>query len=85
MQQFICPFCGPRDEREFHFAGQAGKARPDTTQEISDADWANYLYLHENPKGPAREVWVHTTCQEYFLMSRDTLSMDVLNVVPLQD
>lgn len=84
MQSFTCPFCGSRDEREFHFQGEAGKIRPDTTKEISDADWTNYLFNCENAKGVTQEVWVHTPCQEYFIMERDSVSMDVLNVIPMR-
>ncbi len=78
MQRFPCPFCGPRDEREFHLAGEAGKTRPDTTGDISDADWATYLHMHRNEKGRVREVWMHTTCAELFIMERDSVTMDVL-------
>ena len=78
MQQFPCPFCGMRDEREFHFAGEAGKTRPDTTGEVSDEAWSDYLNRQQNPKGASREIWVHLTCQEYFIMTRDTVTMDVL-------
>ncbi len=84
MQIFTCPFCGPRDEREFHFVGEAGKTRPDTTRPISDADWAGYLFTARNDIGPAREVWRHVTCHEVFVMERDTLTMEVLNTVPLR-
>ncbi|WP_136440891.1 sarcosine oxidase subunit delta [Pacificoceanicola onchidii] len=85
MQQFPCPFCGLRDEREFHFAGEAGKPRPDTTQPISDADWAKYLFYCANAKGASHEVWVHTTCQEYFVMTRDTVTMAVLGTHALHE
>lgn len=84
MQQFLCPFCGLRDEREFHFAGEAGKTRPDTTAEISDTDWADYLYISANANGASREIWVHTTCQEFFEMERNTATMDVLNTTQLR-
>ena len=84
MQIFTCPFCGPRDEREFHFAGEAGKRRPDTTGPISDADWASYVHTQRNDMGRAREVWRHLTCHELFIMERDTVSMDVLATIPLR-
>lgn len=84
MQQFPCPFCGPRDEREFHFEGEAGKTRPDTTQEISDIAWADYLFNCKNALGPAREMWVHIPCQEFFIMERDTVSMQVLGTTTLR-
>ena len=77
MQQFPCPFCGLRDEREFHFAGEAGKIRPQTTKPVSDTEWSAYLYAQNNTKGRADEIWVHLPCQEYFAMTRDTVTMQV--------
>jgi len=84
MQRFPCPFCGLRDEREFHFAGPAGKVRPDTTKAVSAEDWADYLYTQPNAKGVVREVWVHTTCQEYFVMERNSATMEVLGSTALR-
>ncbi len=83
MQLFTCPFCGPRAETEFHFAVEAGHARPEPAHEVSDADWAAYLYMSDVPKGAAREVWLHLTCGEYFVMTRDTETRDVLEVEAL--
>lgn len=80
MQQFSCPFCGLRDETEFHFAVEAGHPRPEPAETVSDADWAAYLYLHDAPKGVAEEVWLHLTCGEYFLMIRNTVTREVLGV-----
>lgn len=79
MQRFPCPFCGLRDEREFSYAGDFGKARPDTGGAVSDADWAAYLFQQKNIKGAAQEIWVHVPCQEYFVMTRDTVTMEVLS------
>jgi len=84
MQRFPCPFCGPRDEREFHFAGEAGKVRPTPSKDQSDAAWATYLYSAKNSRGTSREVWVHTPCQEYFIMTRDTVTMEVLGTGQLR-
>ncbi len=77
MQHFPCPFCGPRDETEFHFAVEAGHARPEPAAAVSDAAWSSYLYENASPKGSAREVWLHLTCGEYFIMTRDTVSREV--------
>lgn len=79
MQRFPCPFCGPRDETEFHFAAEAGKHRPEPAPAVSDVNWADYLYGQDAPKGGAREVWVHLTCGEFFVMTRDTMSRAVLS------
>ena len=76
MQQFPCPFCGPRDETEFHFGAEAGRTRPEGDG-VTDDLWSAYLYLNDAPRGPAREVWVHLTCGEFFVMERDTLTRAV--------
>lgn len=83
MQQFPCPFCGLRDETEFSFAAEAGKVRPAPAPEVSDAVWADYLYGLDAPRGPAREVWIHLTCGEFFLMTRDTVTREVSAVEAL--
>lgn len=80
MQRFPCPFCGPRDESEFHFAAEAGKPRPEPAPDVSDADWADYLYTADAPRGPAAEIWVHLACGEFFVMTRDTVTRAVLEV-----
>lgn len=74
MQLFPCPFCGLRDETEFGFGAEAGNVRPEPSKEISDQRWAKYLYVHTNPKGMSREIWVHLTCGEFFLLERDTVT-----------
>jgi sarcosine oxidase, subunit delta len=71
MQVFPCPFCGPRDEIEFHYVGEP-KARPEPAGSVSDAEWADYLWFNANSKGIAREIWLHLTCMEMFAMTRDT-------------
>jgi sarcosine oxidase subunit delta len=73
MQLFPCPFCGLRAESEFHFGGDLGNARPEGGAAVPDATWSAYLHLRLNPKGPAREVWMHLTCGEIFAMDRDTV------------
>jgi sarcosine oxidase subunit delta len=77
MQIFPCPFCGPRDEGEFHYVGEP-KARPEPASSVSDAEWADYLYFNSNTKGLAREIWLHLTCMEMFAMTRDTATNAVV-------
>ena len=78
MQIFTCPFCGPRDETEFHYGAEAGKVRPEPAGEVSAESWSEYLYMKKNPKGLTREIWVHVTCGEFFAMERDTVSHEVI-------
>ena len=77
MQIFPCPFCGDRNETEFHFAGELGNVRPDTTGDISAAEWSTYLFTQRNEKGAVHEVWMHTPCAELFVLERDSVSMEV--------
>jgi sarcosine oxidase subunit delta len=80
---FPCPFCGPRDEAEFTFVGEP-KMRPEPAEAVGDADWAEYLYVNANPKGEAREIWLHLTCMDMFAMTRDTATNAVLSSEPLR-
>ncbi len=82
MQLFPCPFCGLRDETEFHYGGEAGNVRPDGADAPAGA-WASYLYTRANPKGATREIWVHMTCGEFFEMARDSVTHVVAGSAPL--
>ncbi|MCP4333180.1 MAG: sarcosine oxidase subunit delta [Gammaproteobacteria bacterium] len=70
-----CPWCGVRDESEFNCVGEAHIARPLEPEELSDAEWADYLFMRSNPKGMHREQWLHAAgCRRYFNAERDTVS-----------
>ena len=70
-----CPWCGPREESEFHYGGEAHIQRPADPQALSDAEWADYLFMRTNPKGVHREQWVHSHgCRQWFNVERDTVS-----------
>ncbi|PYI69010.1 sarcosine oxidase subunit delta [Arthrobacter livingstonensis] len=78
MLLFSCPNCGPRNETEFHYGGQAHVAYPDQPGELSDREWAEYLFYRQNTKGLFAERWVHSTgCRKWFNMIRDTVSYDI--------
>ena len=76
-----CPWCGPRDEIEFHYSGEAHIARPDDLDTLDDPAWAEYLFMRNNPKGPFAERWVHNAgCRRWFNLLRDTASHRILAV-----
>ena len=52
-----CPYCGPRDEIEFVCGGEAHIARPLANNTITDAEFAEYLFIRDNPKGVFLERW----------------------------
>nr|WP_325107429.1 sarcosine oxidase subunit delta [Segeticoccus sp.]HET8601908.1 sarcosine oxidase subunit delta [Segeticoccus sp.] len=81
MQLISCPWCGPREEIEFHYGGQAHVAYPSSPATLSDREWGDYLFFRDNPKGPFAERWVHSTgCRRWFNAIRDTATHQVLAV-----
>jgi sarcosine oxidase subunit delta len=68
-----CPYCGPRPELEFSYAGQAHVARPADPAATGDDEWAAYLYLRSNTRGVHAERWRHARgCARFFNALRDT-------------
>ena len=78
-----CPHCGPRDEIEFACGGEAHIARPLIENKISDADFADYLFIRDNPKGVFLERWRHSAgCRKWFNLARDTVTHEIIEVYP---
>jgi len=82
MMLIPCPECGPRNENEFHYGGQAHIPYPqDGGVSLSDEEWAQYLFFRDNTKGPFAERWVHSAgCRRWFNVVRDTVSYEFLAV-----
>ena len=73
-----CPWCGPRNEDEFSFGGEAHIARPTVPESESDVEWANYLFMRTNRKGLHYERWVHAHgCRRWFNVARDTVTHEI--------
>jgi len=86
MQLIGCPWCGAREEAEFHYGGQAHVAYPANPAETSDEDWAQYVFFRDNPRGPFAERWMHTAgCRRWFNAVRDTATHQLLAVYQLTD
>lgn len=80
MLRIPCPFCGLRDEPEFTFGGPSHITRP-PPDDVTDEEWAAYLFNRENPKGVHYERWCHTYgCQRWFNLARHTVTHDILAV-----
>ncbi|MFE7766563.1 sarcosine oxidase subunit delta family protein [Streptomyces sp. NPDC057438] len=81
MLLITCPWCGPRDEAEFHYGGQAHVAYPETPSALTDEEWARYLFFRDNTKGPFAERWSHAAgCRRWFNAVRDTSTNEILSV-----
>jgi sarcosine oxidase subunit delta len=76
-----CPYCGPRNELEFVYAGEAHVARAEAPSGQSDQEWGDYLYHRTNPKGVHAERWRHTHgCARFFNALRDTTTDNFLAI-----
>ncbi len=75
-----CPYCRmARPEIEFRYGGEAHIARPADPSLVCDDDWARYLYMRNNPKGPHAERWRHVHgCGRFFNGLRDTVSDKIM-------
>jgi heterotetrameric sarcosine oxidase delta subunit len=75
-----CPWCGPRDEIEFRYGGQAHVAYPDPAT-VDDVEWGRFLFVRDNPKGVFRERWRHSSgCRRWYNIMRDTTTNRILSV-----
>ena len=84
MMRIECPWCGPRDETEFHYGGEAHIARPADPDALPDEAWADYLFMRANPKGVHAERWMHAQgCRRWFNALRHTVSHDFAAIYPM--
>ena len=76
-----CPWCGPRDETEFSYGGEAHIARPKNPEKLSDEDWGDYVFMRGNAKGVFLERWCHSHgCGRWFNVARSTVTHEILAV-----
>lgn len=75
MLTIKCPWCGERAQTEFSHYGEAHILRPTDPDQLSDKEWADYLFFRTNPRGIHRERWLHSAgCRRFFNVVRDTVS-----------
>lgn len=87
MLRIPCPYCGStRDEDEFTYGGPYDRLRPAEPQQLSDQQWADYLFTRENIRGNSLERWRHTFgCRQWFGIERDTVSHALVRVFRFSD
>jgi methylglutamate dehydrogenase subunit B len=67
MRLVPCPRCGPREAAEFVCVGEK---RP---HPLDGDDLAETLYMRDNAKGPAEELWWHRFgCRRWLRLTRNT-------------
>ena len=79
-----CPWCGPREETEFRYGGQAHLAYPADPDALSDPEWADFLFTRDNPNGEWAERWSHNAgCRRWFNVVRSTVDHRISASYPM--
>lgn len=74
-----CPWCGERDMSEFSCGGEAHIERPDGSVELTDEEWAQFVFMRQNSKGRYAERWNHSAgCRQWFNVLRNTATDELL-------
>ncbi|MEM8625917.1 MAG: sarcosine oxidase subunit delta [Pseudomonadota bacterium] len=79
MMRINCPFCGPRDQDEFSYEGDASVLYPslDAPREA----WCEAVFFRKNPRGRVLELWQHIHgCRAFLVVERDTATHEILSV-----
>ncbi len=81
MLRIECPWCGPRNEDEFSYGGDATVERP--ADDASMDDWYDYVYTRDNPAGRHSEFGHHVNgCRAWLRVERDTVTHEIFSVAP---
>ena len=84
MLTITCPNCAiTAEETEFHAHGEAHLKRHGPGS--SDAEFEQYLFMRDNPKGVHFERWRHQNgCGKWFHVARCTTTLEVFGSYPAQ-
>lgn len=78
MLLIACPWCGARPELEFRCGGQGHLTRVTDAMGASDEEFAQYLFMRDNPKGWHYERWNHVHgCRRWFGALRHTVTHEI--------
>ena len=82
-----CPYCKEkREEEEFNYMDEAFIVRPENPKELSDEEWAEYLFMRANKKGDCYEQWVHTAgCRKFFVLKRSTINLEMEETLTMEE
>ena len=76
-----CPYCDEREQAEFTCGGEAHIIRPKNPPELTDDQWADYLFIRQNNKGLQLERWNHFFgCRQWFNVARNTATDEIIKI-----
>ena len=83
MKILNCPLNGPRNISEFTYGGEYHPLpNPD---HASTAEWAEYVFFHDNQAGIVMEWWCHQATSYWFIVERNTVSDEILRTFPASE
>ncbi len=83
MKFMHCPLNGPRNISEFVYGGEV-RDMPDPNC-VSDAVWAEHVFLENNTRGVVREWWMHVATAYWFIAERNTATEKIVRTYPSSD
>jgi len=83
MKLMTCPLNGPRNISEFASGGEV-VLQPDP-RTLSDAAWADQVFLANNTAGVVREWWCHLASTYWFIAERNTVTDEILRTYPASE
>ena len=74
-----CPHCGPRENGEFSYLGDAKPVRPGAGS--GEEAFFEYVYLRDNVAGEMSEWWYHGGgCRSWLKAVRNTVTHEFISV-----
>lgn len=53
--------------------------------ELSDEQWADFIWMSNNTAGVVREWWCHTATSYWFIAERNTVTDEILKSYPANE
>jgi sarcosine oxidase subunit delta len=78
-----CPLNGPRNISEFICFGEATDMP--NPNELSDEQWADFIWMSNNTAGIVREWWCHAATSYWFIVERNTVTDEILKTYPANE
>ena len=74
MKIIHCPINGPRPAQEFVFGGEFRLPPENADENVSDLEWADYVFNRNGEPGIKKEWWYHIASGVWFLAERDNVT-----------
>lgn len=80
MKIMNCPLNGPRNISEFICFGEV--IDMPNPNDLSDEQWADFMWMSNNTAGVVREWWCHTATSYWFIAERNTITDEIIKTYP---